>query len=163
MGVKAFEKASGVACSHCITGAGCSAYEIRPSECRTFNCAYLRGAPLGEEWRPADCGMVVAFNERTIMVRVDAASSALWRQDPFYAQIKAWAAQIVPNQGQVLVFEGDEAFAVLPDRDEALGSVTDEHVFLSSERAGAERKIYDVIAVAKDDPRAIASRRKMPG
>jgi uncharacterized protein len=140
MGVKAFEKPSGVACSHCIIGAGCSAYEIRPSECRSFDCAYLRGAPLGDEWRPADCGMVVAFDTNAIMIRVDAASSALWRQEPFYSQIKSWAAQIVPNQGRVLVFEGDEAFDVLPDRDETLGCISEDHIVLLSARAdvGAE-------------------------
>ncbi len=159
MGVKALQKASGDACSYCVIGAGCSAYEIRPSECRSFNCAYLRGAPLGEEWRPADCGMVVAFDECRVMIRTDAASSALWRQEPFYSQIKSWAAQLAPKQGQVLVFESDEVFAVLPDRDKSLGRVGDDDVFLSGEGTQDGRRIFDVIAVAKDDPRVAATQR----
>ena len=54
----------------------------------------------------------------------DAGAPASWRRQPYYAQFKRWAALGAASNNQLLVFTGDRATAVLPDRDQDLGAVS---------------------------------------
>jgi hypothetical protein len=110
-------------CDHCAIGAGCKIYEERPGECRTFHCGYLRMAELTEAWRPSDSKMVVAIGpgDKRLTVFVDPSRRGQWRNEPYYKTLKGWARALCPRAGQILVHDGPEVFAILPDRDKNLG------------------------------------------
>lgn len=119
------DKRPGEWCRHVLQGRGCGIREDRPQTCRLFFCHWLRNGALGPEWRP-DRAKFVMYTEmegRRLVVVPDRGAPTSWRRDPFYAQIKRWAALGAPRNNQLLVFNGDRAVAVLPDRDVDLGVV----------------------------------------
>ena len=59
MSVPAIDKAAGVWCPHCKTGAGCGIYDTRPGACADFMCGFLTTPSLGEEWRPATSRLII--------------------------------------------------------------------------------------------------------
>ncbi len=119
------DKAPGQWCRHVIQGGGCGIHATRPDVCRTFYCHYLRNPNLGPEWKP-DRAKFVLYTEmggRRMVVASDAGAPQAWRRQPYYAQLKRWAALGVGRGHQVLVFNGKQCTAVLPDRDHVLGAV----------------------------------------
>ena len=117
LGIAEITKPAGRWCQECAVGEGCGIYATRPAECRTFNCAWLTDPSLPEEWAPKHSRLVVASSKTGIMVHPDAGRANAWRKDPFYKTIRKWAAALAPRGGQVLVREGAEFFAILPDRE----------------------------------------------
>src|SRR5215813_11866044 len=59
IGIAELNKPMGQWCPHCIKSGGCSIYETRPTECRTFNCEWLIAPGIGDEWRPTRAKMVL--------------------------------------------------------------------------------------------------------
>lgn len=119
------DKAAGQWCRHIVQGRGCGIHETRPSVCRTFFCYWLQKDGLGPEWKP-DRAKFVIYTEmegRRLVVASDSAAPLAWRNQPYYAQFKRWAAQGAAANRQILVFNGTRATAVLPDRDLDLGTV----------------------------------------
>ncbi len=85
----------------------------------------MRNGALGPDWRP-DRAKFVMYTEmegRRLVVVPDVGAPTSWRRMPYYAQMKRWAALGAPRNNQLLVFNGDRATAVLPDRDVDLGTV----------------------------------------
>lgn len=154
LAIAALDKPRLVWCQHCAVGAGCNIYSARPQECRDFYCAYRYSAHLGEEWRPRDCGIVVNFEavHNRINVLVEPARARIWREPPFYGQIKAWAANILRTRGHVLVWEGADGVVVFPDREVNLGDITGRVVVVMG-RTTPQGDEYDALALAPDDPR----------
>jgi hypothetical protein len=122
--IDAFNKPSGNWCPHCKPGhGGCAIYENRPPECRTFYCLWLTSANLGAEWRPNKCKMVLqieASGQRTA-VHVDPGAPTVWRQEPFFRQLKELAVEAARNQQQVVVYIRDRTIVILPDKEVDLG------------------------------------------
>jgi hypothetical protein len=120
------EKPAGTWCPHCAPGRGaCTIHNDRPSECRDFFCAWLRSPELGPEWRPLSCKMVLIRRPHQILLLVDPAHPAAWRQPPYYDTLKDWARAGVrarPRQ-QVLVYNRDCITIVLPNKEVDLGVV----------------------------------------
>jgi len=110
-------------CTHCDIGKGCKIYATRPQTCRDFYCGYLLMAKLPEHWKPSRSRMVLTWESHAnrMVVNVDCGRPDAWRKEPYYAEIKKWAAAAVRNRGQLLVWQGKDAVVVLPDRDVFVG------------------------------------------
>lgn len=142
-------------CEHCDVGVGCKIYEQRPRTCAGFYCGYLLNEPIGEEWKPSECGMVLHYEDfaNRIVVHVDGEKRDAWRAAPFYGQIKNWATLASFSQGQVIVWEGLDAVAVLPDKEVNLGPVRADQLIITRERRTILGTQFDVILMDRDDPR----------
>ena len=124
-GIPELDKNPGQWCRHVVQARGCGIHEARPQTCRLFFCHWMRNGSLGPEWRP-DRAKFVMYTEmegRRLVVAPDAGLPASWRRAPYYAQFKRWAALGAARSHQLLVFNGERATAILPDRDVALGVV----------------------------------------
>ena len=116
------DKPHGVWCTHARPGQGCAIYAERPRECRTFHCGYLAVAELSDEWHPVKSKIVlIAEPSGGVTAVVDPGRPDAWKHEPFYGQLKAWAADVVQRRQGVLVRVGRRTIAVLPDRDIDLG------------------------------------------
>lgn len=155
LGIEALEKPRLTLCTHCTVGKGCGIYEERPIECADFYCAWLVNPGLGEEWRPRDAKMMIAFDavSNRVVVHVDPQRSDAWKKQPHYRQIKNMAVQALRNQGHLLVWQGREAIVVLPDRDVSLGSNAEDIVVVVTEKRTPMGVTYDVAGFTPDDPR----------
>ncbi len=66
---------------------------------------------------------------RNMNVQVDPGQANAWRREPYYGQLKRWAAASVPLRRHVLVHVNKATTVVLPDRDVSLGMVAaDERI-----------------------------------
>lgn len=154
MNITSLSKPRQTWCMHCDIGVGCRIYSQRPTECAQFYCLYRVSPELGEEWRPADCGMVLNYEPhiRRVNVSVDGEAPQAWRREPYYSQIKAMALHMLRQQGHLLVWEAQGAIAILPDREVPVGNV-ETHVLLVLGRTTSQGEQYDILAVTPDDPR----------
>ena len=78
---------------------------------------------LGPEWKPERAKMVLSVDPATnfLFVQVDPGAAAAWRAEPYYRNLKQWAAGAAGRGRHVIVFVNKSATVVLPDRDVALG------------------------------------------
>ena len=122
--IEAFDKPVGVWCAHCAPGrGGCTIYETRPDECRTFLCAWLTSPALGPEWRPNKCKMFVRHEGNLIAIHVDPGDPQAWRREPFFRQIKAFAASAAGTAQQVAIYIKDRVIVVLPNKEVDVGTM----------------------------------------
>lgn len=116
------DKPEQVWCPHCVKGEGCTIYAERPRVCRDWHCAWRSWSDVPEEWFPRRSGIVLRGDPGGITAFVDPGRPRAWRAEPFHGTLRRWAAPTADRGFQVvLVRVGQEAFAVLPDRDVALG------------------------------------------
>ena len=121
LAIAALDKPEGVWCPHVAVGKGCTIYADRPHECRKFHCGYLSSA-LSEDWHPLRSKIVLVANAAGgITATVDPGRSNAWRDAPFYAQLKSWSRELLPQRRYVLVRVGKRTIAILPDQDFDLG------------------------------------------
>jgi hypothetical protein len=156
LSIEELDKPRGQDCSHCDIGVGCATYETRPPSCANFFCGYLLNPSLGENWRPLTCGIVLSFDPETnrILVSVEAARGQIWKQDPYAATLKNWAARILPLQGMVLVLQGPDTIAILTDRDINLGIIAPGQLIVTAQTHNPNgTTTYDVLVMDPDDPR----------
>ena len=141
-------------CPNCEVGKGCRIYPERPSSCRAFHCGYLMFPYLDARWFPAKARIVVAFQATRLAIHVDPARPAAWRQEPFYSQIRGWALQGARTRRQVLVWQGNEVIALLPDGEKSLGAVRDDQLIITREKRGPDGRMrWDAFVAERDDPR----------
>lgn len=152
--VKALSKPMGVWCAHCEIGKGCSIYETRPNECRVFYCLYRTADNIGDVWRPRDSHMVMTYEPSATRVNVwvDAEFSGLWRRPPYLQQLKQLAQNMLRQRGSLIVWEGNRATAILPDREIDLGLAMHKQIVVMG-RNGPHGEEYNVEAWERDDPR----------
>ncbi len=127
------DKPMGQWCVHCVRDTGCGIHATRPPVCRNFHCYWLIDGALGEEWRPGTAHIVLSLDldGRRLNANADPDYPDAWRREPYYAQLKAWAAQALPQNGQVVAYLGNEVFVILPDRHVALGLMgDDDYIFI---------------------------------
>jgi hypothetical protein len=156
LAIDELDKPRGQNCTHCDIGIGCKIYDARPPSCANFYCGYLLNQSLGEDWRPLNCGIVLSFDPETnrIIVSVEAARGEIWKKPPYSATLKSWAARILPVQGLVLVVQGSDTIAILPNREVKLGTIRPGQMIVTAETqdpVGATT--YDVLVMEPDDPR----------
>ncbi len=148
--VPALEKPAGTWCRHCMPGRGCGIHETRPQHCRSFHCLWMTQGWLGPEWKPERSKLVLSVDPATrfMFVQVDPGAPAAWKRDPFYRQIKQWAASGLAERRHVVVFLNKSATVVLPDRDVTLGILGPGDRIVARERRTQTGLIYDVEKVA---------------
>lgn len=142
-------------CRHCDPSKGCKIYDVRPDECRTFYCGYLTQEKIAEHWQPASSKMVLTYehDSERIVIHVDPTRAFAWREEPYYSEIKEWAVRAAQSQGQVIVWQGRDAIAILPHTDKNIGAVRDDQFILTIERHGPSGITFDVEVVDAADPR----------
>jgi hypothetical protein len=104
-------------CPHCITKSGCGIYDDRPTECRQFYCEYLLDARLGDYWKPSRCKMVVVLEDyaNALVIHTDPSRPHVWRQEPYWSDIRRWARAAARKGRQVIVWEDDRKIVISPE------------------------------------------------
>ena len=105
---------------------------------------------LGPEWKPEKAKLVLTVDPvtRFLLVQVDPGSPGAWRRDPYYGQLKNWAAAGIAQGRQVIVFLNKSATVVLPDRDVPLGIMGPNDRIVARERRTPQGITLDVEKVA---------------
>ena len=151
MGIPELDKPPWAWCKHCNIGVGCKIYEDRPKVCRNFYCRYLLHDQLGEHWKPSVSKIVLTFDtpSRTLAIRVDPSRIHAWRREPYYTEIKEWAAVAWHDNGQVIVWQRNVAIAILPHREKNLGPVRDDQVIVRQKTQGPNGPVFDAKVVER--------------
>jgi hypothetical protein len=151
MQIAALGKAAGAWCGHCRIGAGCKIHAAKPGECGDFFCGYLQDPRLGEEWRPSKSKIVLVaeLGGRRIAAHVDPQRPDAWRQEPYYSQLKAWAAS---GDIQITAQVGRRVTVLLADDDIDLGFVAED-----------ERIVTRRVATPAGIRSEVAKQRQSPG
>jgi hypothetical protein len=126
-------KPAGTWCVHCVRGVGCGIHATRPEECRGFHCVWLMDASLGEEWQPERAHIVLSLDleGRRLNATADPDYPDAWRSEPYYSQLKNFAAMALPRNGQVVAYLNGAVTVFLPDRHVDLGMLgEDEYIFI---------------------------------
>ena len=136
LGIGELNKPSGTWCSKCNPPHGCTIYNDRPNECREFACVWLENPTLSEDWKPASSKIVLYFidNGSRLIAHVDPGSPDVWRRQPYYDQLKAWARRGIRSKPKVVVRIENRLIAILPDRDVDLGRVAEGDQIFIGER-----------------------------
>ncbi|HEX8168059.1 MAG TPA: hypothetical protein VF601_20000 [Beijerinckiaceae bacterium] len=144
--VPSLNKPMGQWCRHCLPGKGCGIHATRPEHCRAFHCLWMTAPWLGPEWKPERSKMVLTVDPATrfLLVQVDPGNAAAWRREPYYGQLKQWAAASLREKRHVVVFLNKSATVVLPDRDVALGVIEPGDRIVARERATASGTTVEV-------------------
>lgn len=147
--VPALEKAAGVWCRHCRPGRGCGIHETRPQHCRSFHCLWMTQGWLGPEWKPERAKIVLSVDPATrfLFVQVDPGVPGAWRAEPYYRQLKQWAAGAAERR-HVVVFVNKSATVILPDRDVPLGPLGPGDRIVTHERRTGSGIVLDIEKVA---------------
>ncbi|MDB5510936.1 MAG: hypothetical protein JWR08_419 [Enterovirga sp.] len=105
---------------------------------------------LGPEWKPDRAKMVLSVDPGTqfLFVQVDPGAPSAWRGDPYYRNLKQWAATGLAERRHVVVFHNKSATVVLPDRDVALGVLGPGDRIVARERRTAQGVTLDIEKVA---------------
>jgi hypothetical protein len=152
--IPALDKPAGVLCRNC-DGKGCVIHPTRPQSCRDFFCHYRLDADVPEHWHPNHSGMVLRADGGgvRILVFVDNRNPDAWRAAPYYADLKAWAANRLKIGKQVHVRVGARTIVVLPDRDVDLGEVGDRVIVAEQRWSMQHGTRLEFELVDRSDPR----------
>jgi hypothetical protein len=156
------DKPMGVLCKHCVVGVGCGVHATRVDECRNYHCGWLLDAALGEEWRPETAHIVISYDleGRRLNANADPNYPDAWRQEPYYSQLKNWAATALANNRQVVAYVGRHTFVILPDRHVDLGVFTeDDYIFIEHLEDGS----WDARKVNEEQAEELRRAGRVPG
>lgn len=148
--VPSVDSVAGQWCRHTKPGRGCGIHETRPQHCRSFFCLWMTEGWLGPEWRPDIAKMVLSLDafSRSMNVQVDPGQPNAWKREPYYTQLRRWAASSLPLKRHVLVHVNKTTTVVLPDRDVALGTFAPGDRLVSRERMTPLGPTVDIEKVA---------------
>src|SRR5581483_622768 len=98
--------------------------------------------------------VIVAELEGTrIALHMDPGYPQAWRKEPFYTQVKDWAAVAAEQMHQVVVSIGKRAIVVFPDREVDLGLIDDDERIITWDTKTATGRRLDAVKMKADDPR----------
>lgn len=97
--------------------------------------------------------LVSELEGNRVAAHVDRGRPLAWRDEPFYSDLKRWAAAAVPSMGQVVVQIGRRVIVILPDKDVDLGEVADDERIVTAEQRTPFGPRLDALKVKHDDPR----------
>ena len=106
---------------------------------------------MGEAWAPVRSRMVVVVNRATggITVHVDPARRDAWRKQPYYGDLKAWAATLYPQKRHLVVVQGEDVIAVMPNADKRIGRARPDQMIHIFEKMTPLGMIYDAAIADK--------------
>lgn len=144
--IVALNKPIGQWCPHCLKRKGCSIYDSRPNECRTFNCEWLTNVNFGEEWYPARSKMVIRHvrdgGTSKLVFHVDPGSPLSWRNEPYYSQLKRLARNGLEHGGILTINVGKRVFVILSNKDVDLGVCDiDDKIFIQKSWNGLDWEV----------------------
>ncbi len=144
--VPSLEKPMGKWCTHCAPGRGCGIHATRPDHCRAFFCLWMTQTWLGPEWKPERSKIVLTMDpvNRFLLAQVDPGAPQAWKREPYYGQLKAWAAGALRERRHVVVFINQLATVILPDRDVSVGAIEPGDRIVSRERATPNGIVIEV-------------------
>jgi len=148
MAIDELGKPAGSWCGDCKPGRGCVVYEVRPAECRTFDCLWLTDPRFGEHWKPNQSRLVLTASADGIEVRCDPNSPDAWRKEPIRSEIERLAEAGELHDVTVLVIAGERMTLITPGREFDLGAVG-EHQRIVREFEG--NRVVNVIVVDDAD------------
>jgi hypothetical protein len=148
--VPVLEKVAGRWCSHCRPGQGCGIHATRPDHCRSFHCLWMTQTWIGPEWKPERSKIVLTIDpvNRFLLAQVDPGQPNVWRSEPYYGQLKRWAAGALAEGRHVIVFLNTSATVILPDRDVPLGALGPNDRIVARERRTPQGVTLDVEKIA---------------
>ena len=82
---------------------------------------------------------------------VDPRTPHSWKQQPYYAQIKLWAADYCAQGKFVRIVNGRRQTVILPDHDEDVGILTDGDALSLMRRQGPDGITYRVKITRADE------------
>ena len=116
--IPSLQKSSFTWCKHAQIGHGCSIYDQRPDECRSFNCLWLTDLNLNEEWQPSRAKFYLAPKSNgNLVVMVDPSFPQAWRKPTYYNWFRQVGTQLIEQGRYILVIVGKRAFIILPHRE----------------------------------------------
>ena len=144
--VPALAKPMGQWCGHLRQGRGCGIHATRPDHCRAFHCLWMTESWLGPEWKPERSKMVLTLDpvNRFLLVQVDPGQASAWKREPYYGQLKRWAAAAAREGRHVIVFVNRSATVILPDRDVPVGAIEPGDRIVARERPAASGMTFEV-------------------
>jgi hypothetical protein len=107
----------------------------------------LYPAELGPEWKPVRAKFVLSIypGSQSLAVTVDPGEPLAWTKEPYYYRIKRWATAAAERGEQVVVFNGQAATIVLPERDIALGVLEPGDSIVVRRTSGALGPRFDAV------------------
>ena len=87
-----------------------------------------------------------------LAIYVDSARPGAWREQPYYREIKQWAAWAARDMRQVIVVVGGRSIVILPDEDIDLGHVEENERISVSEVMQAGRIKLRAMKIRADGP-----------
>lgn len=93
-------------------------------------------------------------DSKRLAVYVDQGRPGAWRDEPFFSTLKEYAIQFAPIRAQVVVYIGQRAIVILPDREVDLGIVGDDKLIVTGERSTPFGVELDAFKLKKNDPLA---------
>ena len=144
--VPSLDKPAGEWCGHCKPGRGCGIHLTRPDHCRSFHCLWMTETWLGPEWKPERSKIVLSIDPATrfLFAQVDPGHAVAWKREPYYGQLKRWAAASAHQGRHVVVFVNKHATVVLPDRDVPLGVFEPGERLVARERPSPNGAVIEV-------------------
>jgi hypothetical protein len=145
--VQAMFKPAGKWCQVCTPGKGCTQYQLRPNECRTFDCLWLSESWLGPEWKPEVSKFVMAYeyDGKCMTIMVDHNLPHAWKAKPYYDTLKALADRHLGEGRIVMVADSTRRWLVLPDQEVLLGGRDETFTWEIYTRQENGKNIYDVV------------------
>lgn len=132
-------------CPNCLPGRGCKIYEARPQQCRAFFCLWMTQDYLRPDWKPDKARFVLTMDAATrwLFVQADPGAAQAWRKEPYYSQLRRWAAA---GNRPVIVFVRKLATALTAHGETVLGEIgADERLVLRDLPGG--RQVVEKIRV----------------
>ena len=89
-------------------------------------------------WQPAKSRIVLTTEDggRRLVINVDTRRLDAGKKALYYAEIKRMAAAMARSRGQVIVWQGRNAIAILPDRDKPLGPIAPGQIIVTTVSTG---------------------------
>jgi hypothetical protein len=116
----------GVWCPHCRPGKGCGIYTDRPDACRAFICMWLGDPTLGPDWKPEKSKFLVTKAANgSLEICCDPGVSSPWRKEPYYSQLRKWAAFLQKEKKTVSIWSGNIVTVLAPEKEYPVGAVVD--------------------------------------
>ena len=110
----------------CRVGAAVRSMTSRPPICRGYFCGWMLSPNVSDDWYPLKCHMIISLGKfngiQTVTVTVDSNYPWMWKERPYYAQLKQMAGRGLHVQSQddillVHVRVDNRVWLLMPDKD----------------------------------------------